>query len=233
MIHPFLKTKSMKKLFCISLLLFSFTLNAQQNISLKQINVDVATKQVFINNIELGLLHYDSITKIIGLPNRIALDTLIFRTFYDEKDGFKDGSDLIINKNYIYDSLGIVLRTKKFSPGNNNNLNVDIFIFYEYDAVWDVLNFYPFGAPQNMFTKDFLICNHKIDLESAFINANIKLPLNMEVRDKEVILSNVKFIMDIGNLYSVNYWGKSFSVNIFLNKYDKNNIKYIKISKNN
>ncbi len=151
----------MKQLFFLSLILISLITKGQKDL---KINIEIPAGKLFINETEIKKLDINSIIGILGKPDQIIKDTTEFRDFYKDADGnFKDGVSFVINKQFIYDNIGLIFITKNHKPSDKDSLSVSMYIAYEHwravvngdDYLRKTVN--PNFVMQNYFKGTFLI----------------------------------------------------------------------------
>ena len=122
----------MKHLFFLSAIFLSLTAQGQKDLKNPKINIEIPSGKLFINETEIKKLEINSIIEVLGKPDRIINDTTEFRNFTTDANGnFKDGLSFIINKQFIYDNIGLIFITKKNMPTDKDSLTVSMYIPYE------------------------------------------------------------------------------------------------------
>ena len=217
-------------------LFFSLSVNAQQKSDLISISLETPSNKILFNKSDLLNMSMIDISVILGKPNRLIIDTTVFRTFYkDSIIGFKEVGFLVFNKNYIYDSLGLLFKTKNHTAGDKDSISVDLFIFidqYNYNSC------YPYeiklnAIPQKYYMGELILNNKKINmnLEDALLVSGIKTPMSSGDSEKKVILNDVNFkVFGGGGCFQINYYSNGSSIDFYLYK-NSSVASLIKLSK--
>ena len=160
----------MKQLFFLSVIFLSITAQGQKDLKNPKINIEIPSGKLFINETELKKLDINSIIELLGKPDRVINDTTEFRNFTTDANGdFKDELSFVINKQFIYDNIGLIFITKKHLPTDKDSLTVSMYIPYEnwktvkngddYLRKIDKSKF----ALQNYFKGTFLVNGQKLN----------------------------------------------------------------------